>query len=470
MKKKIFILVTLIITTFSLFIFMNFSKADNSTVIDEDANAVNELISSYYDSELAYTKNTEIFLNSEAIAELDLLGCWHAGSTILKRTTYYRGDSLWMSSENGNYSYYGTAYDGTTPVGVTYASTKNPLRTPAETKVVLSGEGKNSMNEYYVGLEDIVATDTHGWELLNGEYVTTNSEVISWFKAFTAPCYLGFEDDSIASNYIYLTSASVTVENGNLVLRLYARLDDGKFTSEGGLFSEAVISAPYTSPETFDNMIVTEPGKEMHGKYSYYSNSKSVFPIEVSEDNKLVFTSTSKANTGILSIDLGAITNGVTYQIGFDVDMRDGNGSNITNGFAYGLGTKTELYGGDLKAHALLSVNGTFVFEYTASKDIEHLYLLIRTQKNYDLSVATFDNVVIKNVTPEPTELLNVTETFENGTLSGKNYTGEFIDAYNPNTHAVLAIEERNNSKVFVLNRPSTSKSTAYVVLPLTVT
>ena len=95
------------------------------------------------------------------------------------------------------------------------------------------------MNEYYVGLEDIIATNDHSWTVENGVYYTEAAEVIDWFKAFTAPCYLGFDNDK-AANYISLAKASVSVVDGDLVLRLHAPLNTGALTN-GDVFSEAVI-------------------------------------------------------------------------------------------------------------------------------------------------------------------------------------------------------------------------------------
>ena len=205
---------------------------------------LNNLVSSYYNNGV-YIKQTEIFLKQtaveQAIVTAEFKGkyseLFHAGVTTLERTTYYNGNELWMSRGNGEYSYYGTAEGNT---GVTNGTTTEPLVDPEEVKVVLSGEGKNSMNEYYVGLEDIVATDDHAWNYNNGTYETTNAEVISWFKAFVSPCFTGFD---ALPNFITLTSVAVSTDaSGNLVLSLYAASNTGMLTSEGGLFAQAVIS------------------------------------------------------------------------------------------------------------------------------------------------------------------------------------------------------------------------------------
>ena len=192
-------------------------SANYSRVTSKNVETLNKLIGKYVDSSAMYTKQTQIFLNDEAIDELLKYGGFHAGVSILERTTYYKGSELWMSREDGKYSYYGTAEGNT---GVTYALVDTPLVTPLNANVVLSGEGKNSMQEYYVGLEDIIAKNEHNWTVENGVYTSKNDEVIEWFKAFTAPCYLGFTTEE-TTNYISLNKVTISVDsNNNLILRL----------------------------------------------------------------------------------------------------------------------------------------------------------------------------------------------------------------------------------------------------------
>ena len=220
-------------------------EEDNETVT-----ALNNLIAQYVDETATYTKDTKIHLNDEAIKELLVHGGFHADVSTLERTTYYKGSELWMSREDGKYSYYGTAEGNT---GVTYADAITPLIIPADAKVVLSGEGKNSMQEYYIGLEDIVAKNSHNWSVVNDVYTSTNAEVIEWFKAFTAPCYLGFTKED-TSNYITLDKVTISVDvDGNLVLNLYATTDAAKFTSKGGVFSTATILNSVWSNEVVAN-------------------------------------------------------------------------------------------------------------------------------------------------------------------------------------------------------------------------
>ena len=236
MKKKLAFLLFLTATmVFAIGVNVTSHASEGSG--NSNADALNNVIAKYVDETATYVKETKIFLNDEAITELEINGGFHAGVSTLERTTYYKGSELWMSREDGKYSYYGTAEGNT---GVTNATADKPLVTPADAKVVLSGEGKNSMQEYYVGLEDIVAKDAHNWTYADGVYTTTSEEVIEWFKAFTAPCYLGFTTAEV-KNYITLDKATISCEGYDLVLKLYASQDGGKLTSEGGVFSQAKI-------------------------------------------------------------------------------------------------------------------------------------------------------------------------------------------------------------------------------------
>ena len=243
MKKTIASILLVAVASFSLASIISNNgikdvKADGEVSQEEIVSSLNELISYHVKDNATYTKETQIYLDEIACQELLINGGFHADVDTLSRTTYYRGGELWMSREDGNYSYYGTAEGNT---GVTYASTSTPLVTPESTRVVLSGEGKNSMQEYYVGLEDIVASDAHEWTYENGVYTSTASEVIEWFKAFTAPCYLGFTNTN-TENYISLNKVTIEEDkNYNLILKLYATGDNGKLTSENGVFSQAKI-------------------------------------------------------------------------------------------------------------------------------------------------------------------------------------------------------------------------------------
>ena len=273
MKKAfLFLFVVLFLVMLGSNVAPSASETNNENTI-----MLNDIISRYVDETLTYTKETKIFLNESASNELLVNGGFHADADTLERTTYYKGSELWMSRDDNQYSYYGTAEGNT---GVTYASVDTPLVTPTDAKVVLSGEGKNSMNEYYVGLEDIIAKDSHNWTYANGVYTTTSEEVIEWFKAFTAPCYLGFTTKEV-KNYITLDKATISVDSANnLILSLYATQDYGKFTSQNGLFSQATIECTLESvwsSETLSNKVSLNKGTEVLLDFYATKTSEGVY-------------------------------------------------------------------------------------------------------------------------------------------------------------------------------------------------
>lgn len=237
-----------------------FSKGPEHTAVKAESltadQAVDALFETYY-ADGVYTKDTSIYMTEEAV--LESIKYFHAQSTVLERTTYYAGDALWMSRGDGTYSYYGTKYNSNgEAVGVTNAAATTPLVEPASASVVLSGEGKESMENYYVTLLDFKDATYDGvWTESNGVYSTTNEDVLDDFRQFTAPCILPTEG---AGNYLQFTSASVEEVGTSLIMKLYVDVTDaeGKLTTEDGLFSQATL--------TNDNKYVTKPGNILASK------------------------------------------------------------------------------------------------------------------------------------------------------------------------------------------------------------
>ena len=163
------------------------------TEASESKPSVNDLFNQYYNDGY-YVKDTTIYLNESAINELTQLGCWHNDVSLLERTTYYRGDALWMSNHLGGYSYYGTSGNNMTHSYVSkVGETSNT--------VVIQGQ---TMEDYYYTLYDLSIYESISWTNTNGIYKSEDSRLIEMFKAITAPCYLGFEDDK-TNNYITLS-------------------------------------------------------------------------------------------------------------------------------------------------------------------------------------------------------------------------------------------------------------------------
>ena len=211
---------------------------------------VKELFKDYYNGS-SYIKNSSIKFDSANFGELATY--FHAGSTVLDRTTYYHGNELWMSrgTEGAGYSYYGSAENNG---GVTNATAEKALETPANPKVVLTGEGKESMEDYYVTMKDLMVDSffygENTWTTLSeGVYKTENADIMDKFRLFTAPCFLNYEEDGDKlEHYLTLSKATVTKSGAGLVLSLYVDGTDsgkvvGEADSEGDyLLSQATVS------------------------------------------------------------------------------------------------------------------------------------------------------------------------------------------------------------------------------------
>lgn len=211
---------------------------------------VKELFKDYYNGS-SYIKNSSIKFDLANFGELATY--FHAGSTVLDRTTYYHGNELWMSrgTESAGYSYYGSAANNG---GVTNATAETALVTPANPKVVLTGEGKESMEDYYVTMKDLMVDsffyEEDTWTTLSeGVYKTVNADIMDKFRLFTAPCFLNYEEDGDKlEHYLTLSKATVTKSGDGLVLSLYVDGTDsgkvvGEADSEGDyLLSQATVS------------------------------------------------------------------------------------------------------------------------------------------------------------------------------------------------------------------------------------
>ena len=245
MKKRIILIGLLFITAFSSNKQIMYAIDETSTEID---NEVSRLFQEFY-NDGNYKKQTTINLNENTVAES--VAFFHAQSTILERTTYYSGDALWMSRNNGKYSYYGTVYKDGTPIGVTNATASETLIHPENAVTVLSGEGKNSMEEYYVTLHDFKnRTYKNDWKFEDNKFVyvpkvqSNSDEIFTYFRNFTAPCFLEPTESNI--NYLTFTKASVEVEGHSLILKLYvSEVDVSKLVPEHQedlVFSQAIIT------------------------------------------------------------------------------------------------------------------------------------------------------------------------------------------------------------------------------------
>lgn len=254
--------------------------AEATPSVDE---TVKSLFETYY-ADGVYTKDTSIYMTDSAV--LESIQYFHAGATQLERTTHYTDDALWMSRGNGEYSYYGTAYDGNgEAVGVTNATATIPLVAPKSAPVVLSGTGKESMENYYVTMKDFKEFNHEGkWTNVGGVYTTTDTTLVDYFRLFTAPCIL--DTTGSASNYLKFTKATVEESGTSLLMKLYVDGTDaeGKLTTTDGLFSQATL--------TNDN------------KYVVFTKQKELVNIPyASETNDSMYKQIAASDTGWIDVE-----------------------------------------------------------------------------------------------------------------------------------------------------------------------
>ena len=249
--KKIFLILTLTLAAFSLFLF-NFENTNA-----QDGNVVanlKTLFGEYYNSGV-YVKSTKINVNEVVQNEVSL---FHAKANALTNTTYYNGNELWFAYGSG----YGTSEDG----HLTQFRMVDGVKT--NEKVVNSLPG---MEAYYCTLDDFVKgghVSNHtnnvelklhdGWTLTDGIYSTTSEGVLDGFRLFTAPLWLGKTDAN--ENYIDYTKATVEEVGDTLVMKLWVSstekhaeggklIDSAEIDGEHAVFSTAVIAKDTSSFE-----------------------------------------------------------------------------------------------------------------------------------------------------------------------------------------------------------------------------
>lgn len=232
MKIKIKFIIG-IVTCTCLGISSNFIETNANDVVE----SLNSLVMKYLHNG-TYKKETIINLNEST--QMELSSIFHAGSDVLERVTYYQDDALWMSNGKGKYSYYGTSEDG----HLLNATVERVGKTSNSIAI------KNkTMEDHYYTLRDIVASYDHNWTFNNGVYYSDSIEVIEWFKGFTAPCYLGFNEET--SNYIIFSGVEIEEKSDGLELRLLASSINEAMLKEGSnnIFSKALITYNHKKDE-----------------------------------------------------------------------------------------------------------------------------------------------------------------------------------------------------------------------------
>ena len=256
--KKIFAFSSALILGFCAF--ANVSqhvKVAKSTVEEDMAVMINK----YINATEQYTKKTTIFLNNEAIDSQ----YFHAGHTVLKRTTYYGLDAggnkaLLMGDLEGGFATINSGYANDGLGNVIHFRTTGGLNcfedaTLMDVDYTITGQ---TMSDYFYDLLDIRNSIVSSEWTLNGaiyshvfldltvdENGQYNDLLLKKFQYFVAPMLL-----QSASESHYLSPSSVKIEDvdGTLSIRLYALSDTGKLYSEGGLLAEARIYKGHIIP------------------------------------------------------------------------------------------------------------------------------------------------------------------------------------------------------------------------------
>ena len=195
----------------------------------ETQETLSELLTRYFNSG-SYTRNTTINLTPETMNEL--VSCFHAGNIVAERTTVFEGGALWMKNEAGTYSYYGTS--GSNMTGGRVANVGDTVNTIAYT-------GK-TMEEFYTTLCDIKDVDVSKWTQTGNVWTSDDATVIQQFLDFTAPCFLGLDNERAA--YFTLSHVEVEETEDGLELRLVcSSVEEGKFEEgSNNVLSKAVIT------------------------------------------------------------------------------------------------------------------------------------------------------------------------------------------------------------------------------------
>ena len=199
---------------------------------------VKELFGEYYNSG-SYTKVSDIYVNTEAVNEVAKY--FHTGNVAaLHRTTVYTDGRLVMTTEKDtNGVGYKTVGDDMVRFHIVEGQDVNDYTVKGTT-----------VENYYVTLADFIqdVSTSHygtldmctGWTCADGIYSNSSEDVLDAFRLFTAPMWVGKTAET--EHYIIFTEATVELLGDSLVMKLWAKGEESKLTSDGGLFSQAVIT------------------------------------------------------------------------------------------------------------------------------------------------------------------------------------------------------------------------------------
>ena len=224
-------------------------RAANAALSNDQATALKGLMESFIDVNGQYTKKTTIYLNNGDI-DVDY---FHAGHTVLKRTTYYTDGALLMGDLDGGFDEINSGYanSGENMVHFSSKSGIDGLTDAEERTVDYTVTGK-TMADYFFDLQNLAdSVQAADWSVNEGVYTHTISSLaldangdyvdtlLKKFQYFAAPMLL----QSVGGANHYLSPSSIEVKEylGTLSIKLFATSDTGKLYSEGGLLAEAIV-------------------------------------------------------------------------------------------------------------------------------------------------------------------------------------------------------------------------------------
>ena len=212
-------------------------KSARAELTNDQVTAMQTLLDSYIGEDHTYTKKSRIFLTNEGVQQ----EYFHAGHTVLERTTYYTSGALLMGDLNGGFETINSGYANDGAGNMVHYRSKDGvagLTESAQRTVDYTVNGK-TMADYFFNLDDlrnsIVAAD---WSVSEGVYTHTigsldldengdyQDTLLKKFQYFTAPMLLQNKKD-VAH---YLSPSSITVQEfaGALLIKILSPSDSGK--------------------------------------------------------------------------------------------------------------------------------------------------------------------------------------------------------------------------------------------------
>ena len=267
MKKIITFSAALILGVCSFGVSRNV-RAANATLEDEQVTALKGLMGGYIDTanNNQYTKKTTIFIK-EANVDVEY---FHAGHTVLERTTYYGLNAvgekaLLMGDLAGGFATINSGYANDGFGNMIHFRTNDGLNCftdPSKGVSDYSVSGK-TMADYFFDLNDLINSIQKGdWGYdnvnklyyhdisdltldANGNY---NDTLLQKFQYFAAPMLL--QTTKGAEHYLSPNSITIGDGGGCLSICIWANVDSGKLTNtkNDGLLAQALVYKGFRQP------------------------------------------------------------------------------------------------------------------------------------------------------------------------------------------------------------------------------